>query len=81
MCTGVKCFTVTVYSWLSQLRWVEYRLVHEFPWEGYGWWVRSHITFFSQDSGVAGRHCSPVRVLETHDDGERDGLAWTGLRG
>ena len=80
MCTGVKCITITVYGWLSQLRWVEYRLVHKFPWEGYDWWVGSHITFF-QDSGVAGRHRSPVRVLETHDDGERDGLAWTGLSG
>lgn len=77
------CYTVTVYGWLSQLRWVllwlEYRLVEEFPWDGYRWLVRCHITFSSQDSGVVGCHGSPVGILETHDNGQRDGPALMGL--
>lgn len=56
-----------------------YRLVEEFPRDGYSWLVRCHITFSSQDSGVAGCHCSPVGILETHDNRQGDGPALTGL--
>lgn len=56
-----------------------YRLVEEFPRDGSSWLVRHHVPFSSQDPGVAGCHCSPMGVLETHDDRERDGSALTGL--
>ena len=57
------------------------RLVEEFPRHGYRWRVRCHVAFPSQDSRVAGDQRSPLGVLETHDDGERDGLTLTGLCG
>lgn len=53
--------------------------MEEFPWDGHSRLVRCHVSFCSQDSGVAGRHGSPVGVLETHDDGERDGPTLAGL--
>lgn len=78
------CCTVGVYGWLSQLRWVLQRLGHilveELPREGHRWLVRCHVPVRSHDSGVASLICSPVGVLETHDDGEGDGLVLAGLR-
>lgn len=75
------CYTIIVYGRLSQFRWVllwiEYRLFEEFPRHGYSWLVGNFISF-SCHSGLTGCHCSPVGVLETHDDGQRDGFVLTG---
>lgn len=65
------CYTISVYDWLPQLRWVRY--TEEISRDGVSWLVSCHIPLSSQDIGVASCHCSPTGVLETHDDGERDG--------
>lgn len=74
------CFTIAVYGWLSQLRWVllVHRWVKKFP-QDWHRLVRPHVPFSSQDSGVAGCLSSPVRILEAHDDGEWNGSALTRL--
>lgn len=75
------CHTIAVYAGLSQLRWEWLRqeggLVEKLPRHGH----RRLVGAFSTCSGVAAHHGPPVGVLETHDDGQRDGLVLTGLGG
>lgn len=77
-------FTITVYGWLPQLWWMPLRLekglFEELPRHGRSRLIRCHLAFSSQ-SGVAGWHCPPVWILETHDDRKRDRPVLAGLSG
>lgn len=84
--TGLRsaemCRTIAVYPRLPQLRWErlqwEGRLVEKFPWHWHGRLVQTRIRI-SCCSGSASHHAAPVRVLQTHDDRQGDGLVLTGL--
>lgn len=56
------------------------RLFEKFPRHGWSRLICRHITFSSW-SVVAGWHCPPVWILETHDDRKRDRPVLAGLSG
>lgn len=59
---------------------LEKGLFEELPRHGWSRLICCHATFSSQ-SGVAGWHCPPVWILETHDDRKRDRPVLAGLSG